>query len=287
MNDVHSLSDSYVVGAVTPAEARDFEAHLGSCAECTDEVAEMRLVTARLSETVAIDPPPALRTSVLAEIAATPQETAAASARVPSTRHLNPVSSTSNPVAAGSEQAAASEAAGGREPAGDRDRNVVPLQASRTRRMSSLLVAAAAVAAIGLGGWALQSRETANDLSAQNEQIVQQNEQFTDLLSASDVRTVSSRFTTGGAGSVVMSESEGKAILVAKDLPELPDDKVYEAWTIERDPVPAGTFEGSHSVIELPDSTFAAQTVAVTVEPQGGSQSPTSAAIFTVVMPRS
>ncbi len=57
MNDIHSLSDAYVVGAVSPDETQQFEAHLSACAVCTREVAELRILTARLSEAVATAPP--------------------------------------------------------------------------------------------------------------------------------------------------------------------------------------------------------------------------------------
>jgi len=293
MNDIHSLSDAYVVGAVTPAEAHEFEAHLLDCASCTAELAELRHITARLSEAVATDAPPSLRANILAMIAATPQEQPLrANLRAEST---TPASGATNEVEPSSvvPPSAAETDVSGRHLAAvppSTEQRVPPTRREGPqRRWSALLVAAAVVAAIGFGGWALQSRDAASDLTAQNEQIHQQNQEFTELLSAGDVRAVSGEFSEGGTGSVVMSRSEGTALLVAADLPDLPADKVYEAWTIKGSPVPAGLFSDadSGSVIELPQAVFDAQSVAVTVEPAGGSDRPTSDAIFSVTIPQS
>lgn len=267
MSDIHSWIDAYVVWAVTPEEAHQFEAHLPNCAACSAELAELRSVTARLSQVVATEPPPSLRDGILAAISATPQESATAQGATTDGRHLAAVPA--------STEVRVQEATPER-----------PDQPSR--RWSSLLIAAAVLAAIGLGGWALQSRDRANDLTLANEQVVRQNQEFTELLSAEDVRAVSGRFTEGGSGAVVMSRSKGKAILVASDLPDLPADKVYEAWTIKGDPVPAGLFSAadSSSVLELPDAAFDAKSVAVTIEPAGGSDRPTSEPVFTVSVPQ-
>jgi anti-sigma-K factor RskA len=61
-------------------------------------------------------------------------------------------------------------------------------------------------------------------------------------------------------------------------MPELPDDQVYELWTIQDTPQPAGTFTASDptSVIALPAAAVSADQIAVTVEPAGGSDQPTS-----------
>lgn len=323
MNDIHSMIDEYVVGAVTPAEAHEFETHLPECASCTTELSELRHITARLSEVVAADPPPSLRADILAMIAATPQEpplfvagepelTTAVSGveketGQPSTVAVPPsaLPPTALPPTA-VPPSAAGNAASGRHlaavPTSTGQRVTPARHEQQPRRWSALLAAAAVVGAIGFGGWALQSRDAANDLSAQNErileqnreftdeneQILQQNQEFTDLLSAEDVRAVPGEFADGGTGAVVMSRSEGKALLVAANLPNPPADRVYQAWTIKGDPISAGVFSdaASGSVIDLPQAVFDAQSVAVTVEPAGGSERPTSDAVFSVTLPQ-
>jgi hypothetical protein len=149
-----------------------------------------------------------------------------------------------------------------------------------------LLAAAAVIAALGFGGWAWQGREAAH---REAQQASQQATQLTDLLSAGDVKTVTGRGVASGmTGTVVLSPSRRQAVLVASHLPQLPDGKVYEAWTIKTTPAPAGTFTAAEarSLVPLPPSTLAAQSVAITVEPAGGSAKPTTDAIFTVNIPR-
>ena len=160
--------------------------------------------------------------------------------------------------------------------------NVVPLRRSWATNVSSLVAAAAVLAAVAFGGLWWQERQDADDAVAQAQQL-------TTLLSADDVRTVPGvSQKQGHTGAIVMSRSEGEAIFVASDLPDLPSDQVYEAWTIQGadDPQPAGTFtpDDSSSLLALPDSSFDATAMAITVEPVGGSEAPTSDA---VVRPRS
>lgn len=72
--DLHSLSGAYVLDALTEQERVDFEMHLRRCPTCRDEVASLREVAPLLAETVASEPPPSLRASVLAQAARTRQD---------------------------------------------------------------------------------------------------------------------------------------------------------------------------------------------------------------------
>ncbi|MFY9913538.1 MAG: anti-sigma factor, partial [Nocardioidaceae bacterium] len=163
--------------------------------------------------------------------------------------------------------------------------NVVPMRRSRATLVTSLLAAAAIVTAIGFGGWALQSRQDAQVATRTASQLTQ-------LLSADDVQTVPGVSQKADhTGAIVMSRSEGKAFFVAAELPSLPNDQVYEAWTIKgsTDPVPAGTFRpnaSSQVITALPAGAFQADSVAITVEPKGGTDQPTSDAVVTFVMPQ-
>lgn len=69
-DEVHSLAAAYAVDAVDDAERLTFEAHLDSCAECREVVAEMSDAVMFLSEGQEVEPPPALRTRVLEMVAA-------------------------------------------------------------------------------------------------------------------------------------------------------------------------------------------------------------------------
>ena len=245
--NIHDLADAYAVGALTDDEYAEYTAHLEHCDSCRQEVSDLLDVTSALSASVAADPPPGMRASVLAAIADTPQEPA----------EIQP-----EPVTAG---------------------NVVPLRRSWSTTVSALVAAAAVLAAVAFGGLWWQSRQETDDAVAQANQL-------TTLLGAEDVRTVpGDSQQQGHTGTIVMSRSEGEAIFVASELPDLPSDEVYEAWTIQGSdaPEPAGTFtpDDSDSLVTLPASSFDADTMAITVEPEGGSDAPTSDPVVTFTMP--
>jgi anti-sigma-K factor RskA len=275
VNDLHALASEYAVGSLPASESSEFETHLATCPDCREEVAEMRDIAVQLSEAVATDPPPSLRASVLSQIAQLPQS--------PRT----PVSQPQVVVAATAPSYAAAPAA---------PSNVVPLQRrSRATWMTGLVAAAAVIAAVALGGWAIQNRNDAHEAQARSTTLSSKlaaattaAARLTEVLAAPDVKTASHTFATGGSGTVVLSASEGRALLLAKDLPALPSGKVYEAWTLKKHTVPAGTFVAgqNQTVLSLPSSTVDASAVAVTVEPAGGSQQPTTEPIFAVNLPR-
>jgi anti-sigma-K factor RskA len=249
VNDIHSLASEYAVGRLTHDETQQFEAHLATCHDCRKEVADMRDIAVHLSEAVASEPPPSLRRTVLEQISHTAQQGRPASADGTGTTDTS---------------------------------NVIPMQRSTWRsRAAGLLAAAAVVAAVAMGGWAIHSRNDAHQATAQTQQLTQ-------LLAAKDVKTVSGDFGNGGGGTVVVSASQHRALLVAQGLPALPAGKVYEAWTITDSPVPAGTFGAGSSpaVFDLPSAAVTAQQVAVTVEPSGGSQKPSTDPVFAVKIPQ-
>ena len=138
--------------------------------------------------------------------------------------------------------------------------NVVPLR--RRRNWTAPLAAAAAIAAcaaVVLGVWAS---------SLQNSK-----DPFESVLAKPGSRLVS----MGRAGAVAVAP-DGSAVL-AVAVPSAPTDKTYEAWVIEAGKAkPAGLFPGGAgtSVVEVPRPVRSGAVVAVTLEPKGGSQQPTS-----------
>jgi hypothetical protein len=84
-------------------------------------------------------------------------------------------------------------------------------------------------------------------------------------------------------GGVTYNPDKGSLVFLASNLDQLQTDKTYELWVIPTDgsaPIPAGTFhpddQGNASVI-MPDlpKGIAAKAFGVTVEDQGGAQTPT------------
>jgi anti-sigma-K factor RskA len=93
---------------------------------------------------------------------------------------------------------------------------------------------------------------------------------------------------TGAAQEVrgeVVRLGDDRAVLVADDLPSSPEGETYQAWILRGDvPEPAGLFEPNDTgaaAAPLEGSIEGADAVAVTVEPSGGSSSPTSDPLMT------
>ena len=268
MTTDHEQAYPYVIGALSSSEAAEFERHLEGCSACTEEVSALRSVTAELSSTVATAPPPELRAAVLAAISATPQRDVE-QGKAPASRSA---ASTAPSTSARASTAPASAGV------------VRPLR-SRYSWAPALLAAAAVIAALGFGGWAWHDRQSAN---AEARRASALTAQLTELLSARDVKMASGHGESSQTtGTVVLSPSRNEVVLVASDLPALPAGKVYEAWTIRKHPVPAGTFTPAESkaVVKLPPRALHAASVALTVEPAGGSPAPTSNPIITVNVP--
>ncbi|WP_394613313.1 anti-sigma factor domain-containing protein [Lentzea sp. JNUCC 0626] len=64
----HLLTGAHALGALPDAERDEFEAHLGRCPACTDEVAGLQETTARLGRAVVHVSPRALRPRVLGAV---------------------------------------------------------------------------------------------------------------------------------------------------------------------------------------------------------------------------
>jgi anti-sigma-K factor RskA len=104
-----------------------------------------------------------------------------------------------------------------------------------------------------------------------------------DLLAAPDLRLV----TAGGsAGTVAVSRSRDEMLFLADDLRTLPRDRVYQLWLVDgRGPRSAGTVRPAGDVTSLLVSGMQGVGEAVlTVEPAGGSPSPTGAPVLTITL---
>jgi anti-sigma-K factor RskA len=88
-------------------------------------------------------------------------------------------------------------------------------------------------------------------------------------------------------GNAIYVRSTGTLVFLATDMPKLPPQKTYELWLIPTSgaPIPAGLFRpdthGSAALIKPTLLTgVEAKTFAITVEPGGGSATPTSTPIM-------
>jgi anti-sigma-K factor RskA len=151
--------------------------------------------------------------------------------------------------------------------------SVTSIRDTRSARVrSAAWLAAAAVIAIiaGVTGYALApNRSTPSS-------------DLTELLAADDAQMMPLAHAHNGtpAGSAVMSPSESRMMLITKALPALDDDRTYELWAIAEDgPRRAAIFrhdEDGVIEVKLEGGLAGAIGVAVTDEPAGGSDAPTT-----------
>jgi anti-sigma-K factor RskA len=88
------------------------------------------------------------------------------------------------------------------------------------------------------------------------------------------------------AGGVVVTRGS-RLYLTMHDLPALPQGRIYQAWTLAKGATkvaPSVTFEPAPglTVVHLPESAMTTAAVAVSVEPAGGSQQPSTKPIALV-----
>ena len=67
-HELHLLTGSYALDALTGDEQADFEKHLARCPACAEEVRGLRETAARLAMATAVSPPPEMRSRVLAAV---------------------------------------------------------------------------------------------------------------------------------------------------------------------------------------------------------------------------
>ncbi len=134
--------------------------------------------------------------------------------------------------------------------------------------------AAALILVVGLGWWMSQSDQRLID----------------SVLRHPDAVTVSAQPTPDGLSAfsevrVVVVPGEGRALLLAEGLRPLEPNRVYAVWVIDSDGAhPAGLFrparDGTAEVI-IEGDVIPGVVVAMTVEPEGGSDIPTGSVLLT------
>lgn len=148
-------------------------------------------------------------------------------------------------------------------------------QRSRMRRMAPRvgLVAAAAVAILGIGGFVAE-HDRADDLSAERSRL-------TAVMSADDAATSEAAVTSGGEVRVVASVANDAAVVVGSSLSPLDEDETYQVWHMEDGkPTSVGLLGRGPGLLYV-DGIEGAEAYAVTIEPDGGSPRPTGDPIAT------
>ena len=251
--DLHALSGAYVLDAVDDIERAAFTRHLAECEVCAAEVAEFREVAALLGELTEQPPPPALRSSVLAEVSRTRQAGPARPAR----------------------------------PEVGRD-----TRAERWWRRATVATIAAAAVAVAGTWYAMDQRldeqsRLVDEQSRQVQALRADRDRIYAVMNARDVVMRGGNLPSGGrvAAAVSAEQQGGVAMLAGLDVP--PNGGVYQMWLMAG----KGKRVLSSALVIPPGLTGGtllfdkwvpgADSIGITLEPPGGSESPTMAPLTT------
>jgi anti-sigma-K factor RskA len=132
-----------------------------------------------------------------------------------------------------------------------------------------LALAAAALAVAAAGGVAIDQRQDRTAAERANQQLAA-------VLAQPDARTVHGTVEGGGQATVVLSTKADKSVVVLRDLPKLPKDRTWQLWMM--DPSNKATSIGlaTGDITQVVNgSTTGMATFGLTIEPDGGSRTPT------------
>ena len=245
--EAEELLGAYALDALPEGDAAALRAHLETCPEQAAKAGELRVLADSLHVTIeAVAAPPALRARVLDAIAREPQE----SAVMP-----KPIAIDSGRIARRPESLG------------------LPVNVRRFPTFAFAAVAAAFIAVVGgLLAW---------NISLQN----RLDDRF-DVSRASAIAPLQGASTQSGHGAVVYFSDRKKALVVGDDLPVPAAGKTYQVWALDTSGQPRSIGlmapDGNgHASMLIDYDTASAGTLAITVEPAGGSPLPTTAAVFT------
>jgi anti-sigma-K factor RskA len=259
-SDTWDLLPGYALDALDDSDRRAVEHLLESDADARRSLDEYRDVVAAFA--VETEPPAALRASVLELVQSTPQLPAAAASVAPTVSAVPDVADepAASPGTAFS-TAAAPEAGDG---------VVVDLASRRRRRWGAAVAAVAAVAAIAV------PTTIAVQVTAERDRLREQSQVVAEMLADPDAAILRGPVEGGGQASVLVADDD--MFFRAEDLPDLAADQAYQLWVVAGD----GSVS-SAGVLSVRDgeSTSLVQGsegvgMAVTVEPEAGSEQPTS-----------
>ena len=255
--DIHKLTGAYATDAIDEVERARFEQHLATCEDCRAEVAELREAAARLAEITATTAPASLRSSVLAGIS-----------------QVRPLPPVTPGATGGTHRAETPDAAStdteSHDPTGP-TRLVPRSQRRGLRRWIPMAVAAvlALVAGVALSATQPWAEDDERRLTVAER-----------VLQAPDAEEVVVDLGAAGEAKVVRSKSVDRAVIVTEDMAPAPEGRVYELWFQDPDDggfVPAGLMaDEEDQTMVLEGSAAEAVAVGITVEPDGGSDVPTT-----------
>lgn len=247
------LAELYALDAVTDAERAAIDQYISSAPEAERGSFQERVRQARetLAKTFTAEeePPSDLFARIVAKLPA--QNSGLATAGAPEATPAAPV-----------HQPAPST--GGDELAVARQRREERRRPAGVRRWLAGVAAAAVIALGGVGVGAY---------------LADQNDPLNQVVRADDVREASVPVSAGGTATVLISSSKDAVVVKMNGVPAPPAGKVYQMWLIPKDgsaPVSQGLMdEAALSKPAVVRGIASAAALGITVEPVGGSASPT------------
>lgn len=280
-DDIRTLTAAYALGAVDAEEAAEFEALLERDPVLRAEVEELRATAADLAWTAEpVDPSPRLKVDIMAMLDVTPQlpPLVAPTAATDDDRRPAPVTelrlAASAPAVPG---ASAPSSSAPRERLGSASARA----SERWFRKPGALIGVAAAAVVLVVGGVVVGTNVGGPGTSQAP-VASAYERVT---TASDVVIDKRDVVGGGTATVYFSASEAKTAVVLNDASPLPEGRVLQMWYVGASgPVSAGVMPAAdgagHAVLD--GSYTPGDTVAITVEPEGGSEQPTTEPIVAV-----
>jgi len=271
-DDLHVLTGSYALDALTNSEREDFERHLHHCPSCQAEVRGLRETAARLAMAKSSRPPARMESAVLAATYRTRQLPPQPGERA--ARNLERVRS-SRLFSFSGGHGTGRRRSGLRLPA--------PGTASRRTQLPRLVgaVAVASVAAaVGLGITQISTQHQLDTVQASNAAI-------TRVVQAPDAR-IEKKATAGGTVTVVFSSQRAAAVITTSKLTALPSGRVYQLWVMSPagiSPVQARSAGLLRSGPVLASAIRPGDRIGITVEPAGGTAQPTTKPVVTMTLP--
>ena len=257
------LAELYALDAVTDGERQAIEQYMSAApaAERTEFFDRVRQARETLARTFRVEdqPPADLFDRIVAQLPVQGSSPDAGNPAPPAPGQIAAGQSAPGHPATGQAQPA-----GGDELARARQRREERRRPGGPRRW---LAGVAAAAAIALGGVGVGSY------------LADQNDPMNQVVRAGDLREASVDVAGGGTATLLISSSEDAAVVKMNGVPAPPEGKVYQMWLIPKDgsaPVSQGLMdEEALSKPAVVEGISSAAALGITVEPAGGSQSPT------------
>ena len=276
-----------MLGELPSSEASEVEAMAVRYPEVNTEIDYIQRAYEALANQLPVAPPPALRDKVLTQLTGSTETTVPAVSTTAEQRESSGKGYSNEPNVRSSEE----------ETTGlpSKQRSMWPLQLGIA---ASLLVAvASAIAAFYFRGQWKETEQELEQVVAQNQRVAsqyettsqraQQLESNLSIIESPDyqrIALVGTDVSPESSASVYWNKASAQVYLNASGLPAPPSGQQYQLWAIvDGQPVSAGVLDSEDDpsfLRAMSDTISKASAFAITLEPRGGSESPTLEAMY-------